>query len=267
MEISLVQALLIGLWTAFCYSGMLFGIYTNRALVLSFGVGLILGDVPTALSCGAIAELAFMGFGVGAGGTVPPNPIGPGIIGTLMAITMADVTPETALSLSIPFAVAIQFLQTFVYTLTSGNQEIATNALKEHKFGKWRLFSNFTVILFAIVGFILGFLGASSMSLLSQLVALVPQWLLKGLSVAGGMLPGIGFAMIMSVMLEKKFVPFALLGYIAAAYLKMPVIGVALVGCVFALKHYNDVKENAVTQGAAELAANDGEPAGREDWI
>lgn len=97
MEISLVQALLIGLWTAFCYSGMLFGIYTNRALVLSFGVGLILGDVPTALSCGAIAELAFMGFGVGAGGTVPPNPIGPGIIGTLMAITMADVTPETAL--------------------------------------------------------------------------------------------------------------------------------------------------------------------------
>lgn len=267
MEISLVQALLIGLWTAFCYSGMLFGIYTNRALVLSFGVGLILGDVPTALSCGAIAELAFMGFGVGAGGTVPPNPIGPGIIGTLMAITMADVTPETALSLSIPFAVAIQFLQTFVYTLTSGNQEIATNALREHKFGKWHLFSNFTVILFAIVGFILGFLGASSMSLLSQLVALVPQWLLKGLSVAGGMLPGIGFAMIMSVMLEKKFVPFALLGYIAAAYLKMPVIGVALVGCVFALKHYNDVKENAVTQGASELAANDGEAAGREDWI
>ena len=58
-----------------------------------------------------------------------------------------------------------------------------------------------------------------------------------------------------------------LLGYIAAAYLKMPVIGVALVGCVFALKHYNDVKENAVTQGASELAANDGEPAGREDWI
>ena len=47
----------------------------------------------------------------------------------------------------------------------------------------------------------------------------------------------------------------------------MPVIGVALVGCVFALKHYNDVKENAVTQGASELAANDGEPAGREDWI
>ena len=111
IEITLVQSILIGLWTAFCYAGMLWGIYTNRCIVLSFGVGVILGDIPTALQCGAIGELAFMGFGVGAGGTVPPNPIGPGIIGTLMAITMTSVTPESALPISIPFAVAIQFVQ------------------------------------------------------------------------------------------------------------------------------------------------------------
>ena len=59
---------------AVCWSGMLFGIYSNRCLVLSFGVGVILGDIPTALAVGAVGELAFMGFGVGAGGTVPPTP-------------------------------------------------------------------------------------------------------------------------------------------------------------------------------------------------
>ena len=67
MQITLLQAVIIGLWTAFCYSGMLWGIFTNRALVLSFGVGIVCGDLKTALQCGAIAELAFMGFGVGAG--------------------------------------------------------------------------------------------------------------------------------------------------------------------------------------------------------
>ena len=41
-----------------------------------------------ALTFGALAELAYMGFGVGAGGTVPPNPVGPGIVGTIMAITL-----------------------------------------------------------------------------------------------------------------------------------------------------------------------------------
>ena len=128
MEISFIQAILIGLWTAVCWSGMLFGIYTNRSLVLAFGVGVILGDIPTALGVGAVAELAFMGFGVGAGGTVPPNAIGPGIVGTLMAITTEGVTPESALALSIPFAVAIQFLQTAIYTACSGNQEAAARA-------------------------------------------------------------------------------------------------------------------------------------------
>ena len=88
MTISIFQCVLIGLWTAFCLAGMLFGIYTNRCLVMAAGVGLILGDLPTGLAMGAVGELAFMGFGVSQGGSVPPNPMGPGIVGTIIAITM-----------------------------------------------------------------------------------------------------------------------------------------------------------------------------------
>lgn len=260
VTITLLQALLIGLWTAFCYAGMLFGIYTNRCLVLSFGVGLILGDIQTALQCGAIAELAFMGFGVGAGGTVPPNPIGPGIIGTIMAITIPGVTPESALSLSIPFAVAIQFLQTAIYTVRAGAPESAKKALAAQDFKKFRWHANATVVLFAVVGFFLGFTGAYSMEWLGNAVELIPAWLLTGLKVAGGMLPSIGFAMIMSVMLKKELVPFAILGYVVSAYLKMPVIGIALVGTIFAMKHYND-KKNAP---AVAVAGGNGE---EDDWI
>lgn len=261
MEITFIQALLIGLWTAFCYAGMLWGIYTNRAIVLSFGVGVILNDIPTALQVGAIAELAFMGFGVGAGGTVPPNPIGPGIIGTLMAITIpASVTPESALSLSLPFAVAIQFLQTAIYTVRAGAPEGALHKLQKQNFKGFLIGANMTVILFAIVGFALGFLGAFSMDTLKDIVTIIPKSLLDGLTVAGGMLPAIGFAMIMSVMLKKEFVPFALLGYILAAFLKLPVIGIALVGAVFAIKHFNDTeKENATHATSSEVT--------HDDWI
>ena len=91
MTISMFQCLLIGLWTAFCLAGMLFGIYTNRCLVMAAGVGLILGDLPTGLAMGAVGELAFMGFGVSQGGSVPPNPMGPGIVGTIIAITMKEM--------------------------------------------------------------------------------------------------------------------------------------------------------------------------------
>ena len=261
VNISVIQAILIGLWTAFCYSGMLFGIFTNRCLVLSFGVGVILGDLPTALSVGAISELAFMGFGVGAGGTVPPNPIGPGIIGTLMAITMPNVTPETALSLSIPFAVAIQFLQTAIYTVCAGGPQGAINALKRQDFAGFRLQANLTVVLFAVVGFLLGFTGSVAMEWLSYVVGLIPEWLLKGLSVAGGMLPAIGFAMIMSVMLKKELIPFAIMGYILASYLKMPVMGIALVAAAFAIKYFNDASKNQ------PVAATTGNGDEHDDWI
>ena len=261
VNISVIQAILIGLWTAFCYSGMLFGIFTNRCLVLSFGVGVILGDLPTALSVGAISELAFMGFGVGAGGTVPPNPIGPGIIGTLMAITMPNVTPETALSLSIPFADAIQFLQTAIYTVRAGGPQGAINALKRQDFAGFRLQANLTVVLFAVVGFLLGFTGSVAMEWLSYVVGLIPEWLLKGLSVAGGMLPAIGFAMIMSVMLKKELIPFAIMGYILASYLKMPVMGIALVAAAFAIKYFNDASKNQ------PVAATTGNGDEHDDWI
>ena len=104
MEITIVQAVLIGLWTGVCLSGMLLGIYTNRCLIMATGVGLILGDLPTGLAMGAVGELAFMGFGVSQGGSVPPNPMGPGIIGSIMAIAQY---PSSTNGISSFFAIKI----------------------------------------------------------------------------------------------------------------------------------------------------------------
>ncbi|SJZ41591.1 PTS mannose/fructose/sorbose/N-acetylgalactosamine transporter subunit IIC [Anaerorhabdus furcosa] len=259
MEITIVQAVLIGLWTAFCFSGMLLGIYTNRCIILSFGVGLILNDMPTALAMGALAELAYMGFGVGAGGTVPPNPIGPGIFGTLMAITSkGNITPEAALALSTPIAVAIQFAQTFAYTACAGTPESAKKAILAGNFKKFKVSANTTIVLFAVIGFALGFGGAISMDTIIKLVDYIPPLLLNGLTVAGKMLPAIGFAMILSVMGKKELVPFVLLGYVCASYLKLPVIGIAIVGTIFALIDY--YREPKVVEVVAEGGKQD-------DWI
>ena len=164
MEITIVQAVLIGLWTGVCLSGMLLGIYTNRCLIMATGVGLILGDLPTGLAMGAVGELAFMGFGVSQGGSVPPNPMGPGIIGSIMAITMkgAGVDVATALALSFPFAVAFQFVITLVYTAMAGVSATATKALENKQFKKFRLCCNLTVWVFLVLGFVIGFAGAMS---------------------------------------------------------------------------------------------------------
>ena len=252
MEISLMQGILIGLVTAFCYSGMLLGIYTNRAIVMAFFVGLILGDIPTALTFGALAELAYMGFGVGAGGTVPPNPVGPGIVGTIMVITLKEqgITPENALALSFPFAVLFQFVTTFLYTFFAGNPKLAEKAIDNGHYGKYKLIAHSTYIGLAVAGFIIGILSALSRPALEAFVNALPKWLISGFGVAGGLIPAIGFAMILSVMLKKELTPYVILGYICVAYLELPTMAVALVGSVFALIAYyqNSNKQEVVVE-------------------
>ncbi len=230
MDISLIQGILIGLITAFCYSGQLLGIYTNRALVMSFFVGVVLGDLQTALTFGALAELAYMGFGVGAGGTVPPNPVGPGIIGTIMVITLKQqgVTPESALALSFPFVVLFQLVTTAIYTIFSGNVKWSKNAIEQGKYKRFNLIANSTYLAFVAAGFLIGILAALSRPGLQAFVEALPNWLINGFSVAGGLIPAIGFAMILSVMLEKSLTPYVLLGYICAAYLELPTMAVAM---------------------------------------
>ena len=260
MDISIGQALLIALMAGICYAGSLLGIYTNRCIVLSFFVGLILGDIQTGLAMGAIGELAFMGFGVGAGGTVPPNPLGPGIVGTIMAITMKQqgMTPESALALSYPFAVLFQVCQTFIYTAFSGTAELAKTAVTEGKFRKFRFYANTTYIAFFVVGVIIAMIASLSMEPLRSFVELIPTSLVDALTVAGGLLPAIGFAMILSVMINKEVVPYIVLGYVCIAYLHLPVMGVALVGAVFALiDYYNQEKLQKNAEETNQYKEND----------
>ena len=236
MEIHLWQCVLVGLWTAFCITGMLTGTYLTRCLVMAAGVGVILGDVQTGLAMGAVGELAFLGFGVSSGGSVPPNPVGPGIVGAVLAITMKGqgIDTEAALAYSFPFAILVQFLITGIYTISTGFPERARRAVDAGRYGHYCLLANGTILMFAGAGFVIGFASAFHAQGLGNLIAAIPEWLTGGLGTAGKMLPAVGFAVILSVMCGWDTGPFVILGYGAAAYLKVPVIGIALFSAAFA---------------------------------
>lgn len=249
MSLTILQIVLIGLWTGVCWTGMLIGTYMFRSIILATGVGIILGDVQTGLTVGAISELAFMGFGVGAGGTVPPSPLGPGIVGTLIAIT-TKTPPAVAFTLSIPFAIAFQFLQTTLYVAMSGIVESARKAVMKGNFLKFRVYSNATFILFLISGTVLGMLCAGASSTVKVLVDALPPLIVSSLKLAGNLLPAIGFATILSVMAKKELIPYMLIGYIAMAYLGLPIMAVAFIGGAAAMFYFfkaedkNEVSEN-----------------------
>lgn len=244
MHYSILQALLVGLWAAFCFAGQVWGTYTNRALFISFGIGLILGDLKTAVIFGATAELAFMGFGVGPGGSTPPNPLGPGVVGTILAISIKNLSPAAALSLSYPFAILIPFVITFLYSVNANSMAWTKKAIENGKYKQYHLLANVTLIGFIIFAFLLGFTATISTDALKAFVSVIPTWLINGLTVAGGLLPAIGFALIMSTMAKKEYIPALILGYVCVAYLKMPVIGLAFAGAILAFNNYFNKSHN-----------------------
>lgn len=63
----------------------------------------------------------------------------------------------------------------------------------------------------------------------------MPEWLMTGLKTAGGVLPVVGVGILLRYLPTKQYIPYLLLGFFLAAYLKVPMLGVSIVGMVAAM--------------------------------
>ncbi|PJW28066.1 PTS N-acetylgalactosamine transporter subunit IIC, partial [Escherichia coli] len=63
----------------------------------------------------------------------------------------------------------------------------------------------------------------------------LPQRLIGGLGVAGGIMTAIGFAVMLKIMMKNVYSPYCILGFVAAAWLKLPVLAIAAAALARAL--------------------------------
>ena len=234
MEISIVQALLIAVFSGFCMMGNLMGLYTNRCIVMATGVGIILGDVTTGLAVGAIGELAMMGFGVSQGGSTPPNHIGPGVVGAIIAIT-TGLEAEAAFVLAYPIGILVATILPFVYTISATINAWAVKQLDKKNFRAFTIASHASVWMFALVGFVIAFGACLSVEGLTKIVEMIPAHILSALTVASKFLPAIGFAMILSVMMKKEVIPFVILGYAAYAFFGLDAVKTTIIAVMIVM--------------------------------
>lgn len=253
----LINALLIALWAGIAGVDMFDGLtHIHRPIVTGLVVGLILGDLKTGLIVGATLELIWMGMAPLAGAQ-PPNVVLGGIMGVAFAI-LGDLEPAAAVGLAVPFAVAGQALITLIFTVFSPLMHKADKYAAEandkgidniNYLGMAVLF-----VIYFVIAFLPIYLGGSAAQ---SIVTAIPTWLIGGLEVAGGMMPAIGFAMLLKIMLKKEYVAFLLIGFILVTYGHIPILPVAIVGTAFALydlfaskgRGDNDSKKEAMSDG------------------
>lgn len=244
MSITFMQGLLLAI--AAIIIGLdywLEALFIFRPLIVSTITGIILGDVTLGLKCGALCELAFAGL-TPAGGTQPPNPVLAGFMITILAYT-TGVGAEAALGLALPFSFLMQYVILFFYSTFSffmGKADVYADNGDTAAMARMNVLTSVIVMIsYGVIVFLCSYVAQDAMN---ALVTNMPAWLTNGLSVAGGMLPAVGFGMLLRVMMKAKYIPFFLAGFLFASFIDMPnLLPVALLGAAFAAFDYFNAKQ------------------------
>lgn len=236
---TLLQAFLLGLLGAYCHIDWCIGsLYLNRPIVLSPLVGLILGDLNAGLLLGASLEAFFLGS-VTIGSYISPDAGISSILATAIVIT-SGLDTQTALLLAVPIAVLATSLQNVLWAMFSFTSKIADNyAEKGDEKGIYRVMwfeGTLNILLKFSMVFFAWLYGSDAVV---DLIQKIPDVITDGMAVAGGVLPAIGMAMLVSTMMNKKNFIYLLLGYIGAAYLGLPTIALALIGMIIVLAKFD----------------------------
>lgn len=239
MEISILQGILIGLVAALtCIEGDFLGESKFREpLVTGFLVGLILGDPVKGIVIGGQLQLIWMGstgiglsaqLDIGCGGT----------IGTAFAI-MTGSGVEVAVALGLPVSILMQSLNVLKMTALSGLMHKADDYAKQ---GNTKAMARLhwsglfiDLIEYTLPTFVAVYYGAS---VVEVVVNGLPQWLLNGLGAVSVLLPAMGFAMLLQILITPKLIPFFIFGFTLAAYTNLGMLAITLIAVAIALVMY-----------------------------
>lgn len=232
----MLQAILAGLILGICKMDMFFGYcYLSRPLVASTLMGLALGDVTQGVIIGGVLEVIFIGsFPVGA--AVSPDGAAAGVIGTAFAI-MTNTGSELATALAVPIGLLGGFLFILVKLFNSVFATAMSKQLEKSNLKKAsRIYIAGCWISTFGIYFLFGLLAVYSGSgAVQAFVDSIPVDIINGLSAAANLLPAIGFAMLLKMIISKKMSPFFFIGFMLAAYVKLPTIAITLFAVMFVL--------------------------------
>lgn len=220
-------------------------LFIFRPIIVCTLTGIILGDLRIGLIAGGLTELAFAGL-TPAGGTQPPNPILAGVMTTVIAFTTGK-DPQTAIGLALPFSFLMQYIILFYYSSFSffmGKADKYAEEADTKSFVKLNILTTAIVaVTYGLVVFLSTFVAQNAMQ---SLVQSMPAWLTHGFEIAGGILPAVGFGMLLKVMIKAQYVPFLLIGFIAASFISFSnLLPVALIGTALAIYEYFNTKNKA----------------------
>ena len=212
-----------------------FNIGMSMPILAGWFTGLLLGNPQTGLVLGGTLQLMTLGVNTYGGTSIPNTTVG-AIVGTALSL---NSTPELALGIAIPVALLMIQLDILARYANIFFLHRADHFIDERNYDKAAFQNLLGMIAPGLsravpVFFVLCF----GQSFVEAVMGWIPQWFMTGLQVAGGVIPVVGICILLNYLPTRSKLPFLILGFLLAAYVKIPLIGVAGFGLVITLLDY-----------------------------
>ena len=254
MELRVIQIILLSLYAFVAINDQIhsdFGL--NRPLLAGCFAGIVMGDLAFGLTVGATLQLMVLGVS-NFGGSSIPDFMSAALIGTALGV-ISGQGEEFGIGLAVPAGMLLVQIDVLARFANTFFQHQADKYAEEVNLKKIEMMNILGVLMWglsrAVPVFICLILGSK---VVTSFVSYFPVWLSSGLKVAGGLLPAVGIAILLRYLPTKQYIPYLLMGFVLAAYLGVPMLGVAICGLALALLFY---RQGGFNEAKAETGGMD----------
>ena len=256
--ISIVLVIIVAFFAGM--EGILDEFQFHQPLVACTLIGIVCGQPVAGIILGGSLQMIAMGW-ANIGAAVAPDAALASVASAIILMKGGQGAQgaSTAIAVAIPLAVAGLFLtmvaRTLAVPIVHGMDRAAENA----DFRKIEILQWGAIFMQGLrIAIPAAALCVVPAEVVSNLLNSMPAWLTEGMSIGGGMVVAVGYAMVINMMATPEVWPFLIIGFCLAAIGDLTLIALGAIGICIALI-YLKLSENT---GVAGAAAGTGDPLG-----
>ena len=222
----------------------------HQPLVACTLIGLVTGNLEAGIVLGGSLQMIALGW-ANIGAAVAPDAALASVASAIILVLGGQGVKgvSTAIAVAIPLAVAGLFLTMVCRTLAIPIVHFMDAAAEKGNFRGIEIWQIIAILMqgvrIAIPAVALCYIPAEAVQ---AALEAMPAWLADGMSIGGGMVAAVGYAMVINMMATKETWPFFALGFVVACISEITLIGLGVIGVVIALV-YLGLKESGGSNG------------------
>lgn len=257
---TVLLAIIVSLWYWFWSSLPFYSLMpvVQHPVCMALFIGIVMHNVPAAMVMGATLEALYLGL-LPTGGNLPAD----GALASCIAIPIAlstGMNVSTAVTLAVPVGLLGGILLQLRFIINGRFVQLADKYAEDcNTKGIFRCAVVYPMIAMFILRVPLVFSALYfGTDAIKSFLNIIPLWVQHGLTIAGGILPALGFALTVYIIGKKQLIPYFLIGFFMIKYLNITTTGAAIFAvCIALIVVFGKSKQLASTETSTETSTDD----------